>query len=228
MDLIFFPISARSKAEREGGRGSERMSTREGEKHHCFEPRTKEISAPILGHSIVVTETSLITKASVYLRAWLPLHFAPGRKQTDSKVPVITCNQTGDPSPPALEQTACWRLLPQKSDSNVWRPNLTCASATSWAAASLTGKIKAGGFRFRVLSLLLPLLSSAQWITIAWFLHNLSWAALPSVCLPAKQESFKHVTVVGVGFFGKQVRNTEQKMQPRALKPEQGFIQWCC
>lgn len=103
--------------QRERGRERKRASAwaQEREKHHCFEPGTKEISAPTLGDSVVVTDTSLMTKASVYLRARLWLHFASGRKQTDSKMPTITCNQTGDPSPPEPEQTVGWSWLPQKS-----------------------------------------------------------------------------------------------------------------
>ena len=111
---MFFPrISEIKDREREGERAS--AWAQEREKHCCFEPGTKEISAPILGHSAVVTETPLMTKASVYQRATLRLHLAPGRKKTDFKVPVIACNQTGDPSPPEPEQTAGWSLLPQKS-----------------------------------------------------------------------------------------------------------------
>lgn len=120
----YFPPYQQDQRQRE--REGERASAwaHEWEKHHCFEPGTKEISAPILGHSVVVTETSLMTKASAYQRVRLRLHFAPGRKQTHSKVPVITCNQAGDSSPPEPEQTVGWRLLHR----NQWERCMACKS----------------------------------------------------------------------------------------------------
>lgn len=113
--IRYFSPYQQDQRQREGGRERKRVSAwaQERKKHRCLEPGTKEGRAPIVEHSVVVTETSLMTKASVYQRARLRLCFAPGRKQTDSQVPAITCNQTE--LPPCLNQS--WSLLPQKS---VW------------------------------------------------------------------------------------------------------------
>lgn len=123
--IRYFSPYQQDQRQRQGGRERKRVSAwaQERKKHRCLEPGTKEERAPILEHSVVVTETSQMTKASVYQRARLRLCFAPGRKQTDSQVPAITCNQTRAPSLPEAERAGarchrnqCEQRMACKSD----------------------------------------------------------------------------------------------------------------
>lgn len=132
LELIFFPISARSKAEREGGR----------EERGCVSARVREAS--LLGTG---NKRDECTRAGAQCCSHRNL-------PNDSTISLPGCCCI------LLLEGSKQILQPASKEQSAWHANLIRA-ATSWAAASIMAKINAGGFRFQVLSSFLPLLSSA-------------------------------------------------------------------